>query len=253
MISLLAHADHEHTAGLLTTMPVLAGLVAGAAHVFLGPDHMAAVAPLAVEQRRRPWAAGIAWGCGHSSGVWLLAVLALVFREALPIDAISGWSERLVGIVLVVVGLWGVHRVIRLHVHTHEHAHRSADGELHTHEHTHAHAKPLGRGREHTHDAQTPAHGHTHGLLGIGALHGLAGTAHLLGILPALAMPSRASAVAYVIAFGIGSIVGMGVFTSALGLFVRAANMASRVATKAVLALTSLASIAVGGYWLWNA
>ena len=43
----------------------------------------------------------------------------------------------------------------------------------------------------------------------MGVLHGVAGTSHFLGVLPALAMPTRAAALVYIAAFGGGSILAM--------------------------------------------
>ena len=66
----------------------LAGLAAGLIHVLSGPDHLAAVAPLA-GGRGRAWRAGFLWGLGHSGGVLAVGLLALALRGALPIDALS--------------------------------------------------------------------------------------------------------------------------------------------------------------------
>lgn len=252
MIWLLAHGGHEHAEPIATSLPIVAGVIAGAAHVFLGPDHLAAVAPLASERTRRPWLGGVLWGLGHSGGVWLLALLALVFREALPLDWLSAWSERLVGVVLIGVGLWGLRRVLRLHVHSHVHTHAGPDGAEHSHEHVHVHAVAV-PDAGHEHSGERDRHGHGHGMLGIGALHGIAGTAHLLGVLPALAMPDRASAVAYVVSFGVGSIAGMGVFTTGLGMLVRATDHAGRGLSRGVMMLSSVAAVLVGGFWLIGA
>ena len=41
---------------------VLTGLAAGGTHVVTGPDHMAAVAPLAIDSKRKSWKAGLMWG-----------------------------------------------------------------------------------------------------------------------------------------------------------------------------------------------
>src|SRR6185436_14516327 len=85
----------------------LAGLAAGLLHVFSGPDHLAAVAPLAADARNH-WRAGLQWGVGHTAGVLLIAALLLMIREQLPLDAISAYSERIVGIALIAVGAWGI-------------------------------------------------------------------------------------------------------------------------------------------------
>ena len=112
-------------------LTALSGLVAGAFHVLSGPDHLAAVAPLAAADRARSLRAGWTWGLGHASGVMVVAVLAVLLREALPpVADISAWGERLVGGALIALGLWSLSRAARLrrapHTHgatRHEHVH----------------------------------------------------------------------------------------------------------------------------------
>ena len=67
----------------------VAGLSAGAIHVLAGPDHLAAVAPLAADREQRPWAAGLLWGLGHAAGVVVVGVAALLLREVLPVERLS--------------------------------------------------------------------------------------------------------------------------------------------------------------------
>jgi ABC-type nickel/cobalt efflux system permease component RcnA len=218
-----------------------AGLVAGMVHVLSGPDHLAAIAPLAADGRRATWKAGFVWGLGHTSGVLLVGGLALLVREVLPIEAISSVSERLVGVALIGVGLWGLRRALasRLHVHEHEH-----DGSSHAHVHVHA-----GRDAHAPHD-DTPGHDHMHASLGFGVLHGLAGSSHVLGVLPALALPTRTAAVAYLLAYGVGSVAAMTAFSSAIGALAgRARTRGSRLYQR-MLYTCSGAAILVGAAWL---
>ena len=91
-----------------------------------GPDHLAAVAPLAVKAHGSAWRSGIRWGVGHSAGVALVGVIALAFREVLPIESLSGWSERLVGVLLLGLGVWALRQGLRVQIHVHAHVH---DGE----------------------------------------------------------------------------------------------------------------------------
>lgn len=235
----LGHGDHG-AIPWAASAPLIAGLVAGAIHVLTGPDHLAAVAPLAVHERgsgRRAWRSGLWWGVGHSGGVWILAAVALAFREVIPLDLISGWSERLVGLVLIGVGLWAIRGAVR--VHTHEHTH---DGVKHRHLHAHA----VTGDHEHTH-----AHsGHAHAPLGIGLLHGLAGTSHLVGVLPSLLMPTRGAAIMYVLAYGVGSIASMAGFAHALGLVLGSIREGGERLLRRALGLTGAAAIGVGVWWL---
>lgn len=220
-------------------LTLLTGLTAGSAHVLSGPDHLAAIAPLAVDQRRKTWRVGLSWGVGHSTGVWVLAILALFFREALPIDLLSSWGERLVGFVLIGLGLWGLRRLLRTHVHSHVHEH---DGVRHAHVHVHD-DRP---GEDHP-----LAHSHSHSALGIGTLHGLAGTSHLLGVLPALLLPTRSAAAAYVFSFGIGSIVSMTAFAWGVGRLAHLLHGIGDRGYRLLLGGCSVGSILIGFYWCW--
>src|SRR5688572_6328937 len=95
-----------------------AGLAAGLLHVFAGPDHLAAVAPLVAAENGQPalsetlasrarqgrvegWRTGLQWGIGHTFGVLLIALLLLLIRDQLPLEIISANSERLVGVALI--------------------------------------------------------------------------------------------------------------------------------------------------------
>ena len=97
------------------------------------------------------------------------------------------------------------------------------------------------------------AHHHArHGLaaLWIGGIHGLAGSAHILGLFPALALPSRASSLAYMGGFGLGAIVAMVAFASALGLAAARLAAFGHRGYQALLGGASAASIVLGGFWL---
>jgi len=224
---------------------IIAGLSAGAIHVLAGPDHLAAVAPLAAG-RERPWAAGFLWGLGHASGVLVVGVAALLLRELLPVERLSASSERLVGVVLIVIGVWGIRQATKQQAHVHEHQH---DGHRHAHVHVHPRLADHDAPRAHA-----PAADHVHvrakAAFGVGVLHGLAGTAHFLGILPALAFVERSSAVAYIAAFGVGTVMAMTLFAALIGWVAsRFARGGARL-YRALLFTFGTAAIAVGVVWL---
>ena len=117
--------------GAEVMLTALSGLVAGVFHVLSGPDHLAAVAPLAAADRAHSLRAGWTWGLGHAAGVVVVAMLAVLLRDALPpVADISAWGERLVGGALIALGLWSLSHAARLrrspHTHgatRHEHVH----------------------------------------------------------------------------------------------------------------------------------
>ena len=169
---------------------VVTGALAGFFHVLAGPDHLAAVAPLAVDGRRRGWVAGWTWGVGHASGVVVVALLAVLLRDVLPpIEAISAGANGSSGAALIVVGFWALRRSMRSRPAPHVH------GPV-QHDHLHVQAGPGWIRRL----------GHAHASFCLGVLHGVAGSSHFFGVIPALALPTRAAAVTYIAAFGAGTV-----------------------------------------------
>ncbi len=214
-------------------LAAFSGFIAGLIHVVSGPDHLAAVAPFAVDNPRRSWRIGFLWGIGHTGGVWIIGILFFFLRELLPVELLSSWSERLVGVILLAVGFWGLRRVWQQKLHIHKHSH---DGETHLHFHIHS-------------DKEHKSHRHAHAPFGIGIMHGLAGSSHLIGVLPALMLPSRSASLAYVITYGISSIIIMTVYSSLIGVLVQRYAVTEKV-YKGVMNGFALLAIAVGAYWL---
>jgi hypothetical protein len=87
-------------------------------HVLTGPDHLSALATLSANVHNIEQAAwlGIRWGIGHSTGLLLVAILLLLFNNHPADDTIevpkylSTFFETLVGIFLIFLGTYGIHR-----------------------------------------------------------------------------------------------------------------------------------------------
>jgi hypothetical protein len=214
-------------------LTVLTGAAAGFFHVLSGPDHLAAVAPLAVEDRKRGWWAGCTWGIGHASGVVVVAVIAVLLREVLPsIDVISAWGERMVGAALIAIGLWALRRSVHLERSPHSHGRVS-------HDHLHVRTGP----------AWVRRLGHAHASFCMGVLHGVAGSSHFFGVLPALALPTGRAALIYIGAFGIGTVAAMTMFAAAVGLLGVHTRPNPRL-HRAMMAAAAALAMVVGGVWL---
>ena len=196
---------------MTSLLALAAGLAAGSFHVLAGPDHLAAVAPIVAGDDRVAWRAGLSWGLGHTAGVLLVGMLLVAFRELLPLEALSAWSERLVGVALLAVGLWGLWRARRPHAHQHM--------------------------------SSTPS-------FAMGTLHGVAGSSHLYGVLPSLVFASRVDSLVYLAGFGAGAIAAMTAFAAVLGSLAQAGGRSHQSVRQAVLYATSAAAVVVGGVWL---
>lgn len=217
-------------------LAAITGLIAGIIHVWSGPDHLAAIAPLAVRKPNRSWIPGARWGLGHSVGVGIIGLLSLWLRNLIPRELISQWGERLVGIMLIGIGYWALRKALRIHAHEHEH-----DGDRHIHLHAHA---------RHIPHEQPAAHLHTHAALGIGILHGLAGSSHFVGVLAALAFPTNAQAVAYLAAFAAGTIISMATFSWLIGSLTSRYAAGSAKIYRGLMSACAASAMAVGCFWL---
>ncbi|MDD4740249.1 MAG: sulfite exporter TauE/SafE family protein [Bacteroidales bacterium] len=232
----------------------ITGLTAAAAHVVSGPDHLAAVTPLAIESRRKAWGIGLAWGAGHTLGILLIGILFLLFRDVIPVERISEHSELLVGIILILIGAWAISKVFikSKNHHHHPHMHTTEDGAyIHQHDHDH---------NQNTEHVAAEAHRHQHARrhrqnikasLGVGVFHGLAGVSHLLAILPTLALPTKMDAALYLIGFGVGTLAAMMLFAAILGFVSGKTAIAGRAATHNLLRIVGgAAAIIIGIWWI---
>ena len=216
--------------GTVSSMiPILTGLAAGGLHVFSGVDHLAALAPLAVEDPSKAGRTGGFWGLGHGLGVVIVGGIGLVLRSLVDITAWSAWAEFLVGFLLIGVGVWAIYRAGRIQIHEHPHVHS---------EESHGHV--------HSHDPGEQTHHHA--ALGVGLLHGMAGSGHLFGVLPALALPTT-QAVIYLMAYLVAAVVSMGTFAYGLGVLAR------RSGTEWITRLmysSGVLAILVGVFWIFR-
>ena len=150
------------------------------------------------------------------------------------------------GLVLIAIGVWGIRQAMRQRVHVHEHHH---DGHRHVHVHGHHHAADHEAPHAHG-EAGAHLHVQTRAAFGVGILHGLAGSAHFLGILPALAFTAKSSALAYVTAFGVGTIAAMTLFAALIGWVARRFSRSGARLYRGLLFTFGVAAIAVGLFWL---
>ncbi|MBW3630561.1 MAG: hypothetical protein KY464_14855, partial [Gemmatimonadetes bacterium] len=101
-----------------------------------------------------------------------------------------------------------------------------------------------------------PAQGHSHphgprqGSAWVGAAHGLAGTAGVVTLLPVAFISSPWLAGGYLLAFGLGTVVSMGLYALVAGLLFHRAGMRSPALGKGLRLIASLASICVGVLWM---
>lgn len=190
--------------------------VLGLVHAF-DADHVMALSVFATRKEggREGLRAGLRWATGHGLVLLCVGLALLLLGRSLP-PAIAIATERLVGIAMIVLGLMVWIDLARRRSHLHFHAH----DDLLPHAHWHMHDddgrdRGVGHSAGHDHD---DGHGHDHGALMVGALHGLAGSAPILAVLPAAAR-SPLLGLAYLVIFALGVALAMAIVSGLIGKF----------------------------------
>lgn len=205
----------------------------------LDADHVVAVSTLASLRPglRACLRFALRWSLGHGATLLMLGGVSVGLGLVIP-DGFAAAAEVGVGAVLIALGAFVLRDLVRrgAHVHFHEHDHLPA----HAHWHTH------GRG-----EAHTVAHRHRHGAVLVGALHGAAGSAPLLALVPAISQGSPGAALVYLGAFSLGVLGSMLVFGGILGsVFVRLVRSARVWPLRLVTGGSACGSIALGTWLL---
>ena len=154
-------------------------LLVGFGHAFEA-DHLLAVSTLISRSKstRDVASSGFIWGLGHTSTIFFIGLLFIVFNVQ-QLKLYFDYFEILVGIMLI---LLGIYRIIKMN-----------NGTQEAHEH------------------------HEREAYSIGLIHGLAGSGGLI-LLVMTDLNSTQDALAYLALFGIGSAIGMSVAASILRL-----------------------------------
>src|SRR6201999_2853079 len=175
-----------------------------------------------------------------------VGVIVLLLRVTIP-ERIADWLEFGVALMIIALGVNALTRTFRGRAHAHAHSHGGAP-----HVHLHFHEPGTEHAATASHDARVGAHSHAVSRIGfkplaVGAMHGLAGSAALT-LLVLTQIKSAWLGLLYLFVFGAGSIVGMLLMSSLVGLpFALAARSVKRF-SRVLQAVAGVLSIAFG---LW--
>jgi hypothetical protein len=217
----------------------LLGLLLGMRHA-TDPDHVVAVTTILSREHRISAAAriGVIWGLGHTLTVLLVGAAIIIFKIAIP-TRLGLAMEFAVAVVLILLGVGVasnllsriVRHLLRLPAsdsnapvfHSHSHTHSDA-----THGHAHLHLQPHDH---HSSEAADPLSEETYPInetpqtfaarrpllrsFGVGLVHGLAGSA-AIALLVLAGIPQPLWATLYLAIFCLGTIIGMGLITTAI-------------------------------------
>ncbi|HVP44662.1 MAG TPA: hypothetical protein VMS96_14620 [Terriglobales bacterium] len=182
--------------GLLSIIAM--GFFLGMRHA-TDPDHVIAVTTIVGRQRNLARAAlvGAFWGLGHTLTIFVVGTAIILFNLVIP-PRVGLSMEFSVGIMLVVLGFLNIRGFLR--------SMPAHDPEVHPHPLSQTPLARLDRLF-----ARATLYQHLRPLV-VGIVHGLAGSA-AVALLVLTTVRDSTWAVAYLLVFGVGTIVGMMVIT----------------------------------------
>ena len=181
---------------MFEVMPLmLLALVLGFKHSY-DSDHLIAVSNILrkVDSVKSSVSIGLSWAIGHMLTATVITILLFAFSKSF-LNSVLPHFEKIVGILLIALGLFSLKDFLSFHSHRHSH------GSL-VHSHSHVHIK------------KNKNHAHAH-MFGIGIIHGLASNDELLMLFAAsLAIASMGSLILALGIFSLGVVAGMILFAA---------------------------------------
>lgn len=203
----------------------------------LDADHIMAVSGLSCARQglRNSMKFCVHWAIGHGTSLFLIGMAIFALGMTIP-DSLSRIAEFLVSAILILIGVWMFWDLFKQRAHLHFHQH----DRLPQHAHWHAHEKEdhITEGRD--------QHRHDHGAIIVGLLHGAAGSAPLLALIPLAQIGSVWLGITYLILFGIGVLTAMVIFGGLLGSSLKWLSQRGNYIILTVRSVVALGAIAVG-------
>ncbi len=204
----------------------------------LDADHIMAVTTLSSRQaqgkngnRWRTLRFCSQWALGHGGVLLLLGTVVLVAGISLP-PQLSMVAEKLVGVILIALGLWIFWQFYRNKLQLRVHSHDDVT---------------------HVHLAEPASNRHDHSPVLVGITHGLAGSAPVLALVPVANNGHGWFGLLYICLFSLGVLLSMFVFGLGFNTMQeRLEHYSTRLFNLSRLLMATL-SISFGSYWLFAA
>ena len=188
------------------------------------------------------------WAIGHGLTLIIIGCCVYLLGMAIP-NQLSLYAEHLVGVVLISIGIYLLLRLRQKNIHVHYHKH---DG-LPEHAHWHSHQHTLNIYSDKHADKQQHrkmAHRHNHSAVMVGVLHGIAGSAPLLVLIPIAQLENPVFGIIYLLVFSFSVLTCMALFGGMLGFFYQWMSLRGNRVIQRLRFSIALGAITVGGFLL---
>ena len=256
--------------------------------IIIGPDHLSALATLSVGSSWRSFSLGVRWGCGHSIGLIIMAIIFIALDGKFNLDSINVYTDAIVGIFMIALGLYGIFSAYKKE---RESTHLALMGENDSgleednenlnefgielsivpnetltqreppeNENEKENCILLAKEGKKSDDkiisssSKCPSLSSPNGqkcmALIVGIIHGIAGPGGILGVLPAVGLHDALKTWSYLGSFCISSILTMGIFAASYGEITGRLSADSSIIAFRLSIISSFFSIIVGILWI---
>jgi len=225
---------------------VLLGLFLGMRHS-TDPDHVVAVSTIASRERsvRHGALLGVFWGVGHTLTIFLVGSAIILFGLVIP-PRVGLSMEFFVALMLILLGVLNLTGALRWLTERFAPAGRSKTRET-------ANSGIFGKKAKSVLDRLINRYGSYQVFrpLVVGLVHGLAGSA-AVALLVLSTIRSPLWAIAYLLVFGFGTIIGMMLMTSAMAIPVAYTGRHSEVASRYLSPISGIVSTGFGLFLVYH-
>ncbi len=209
---------------LILNSAIISGLILGFSHVFAGPDHLAAITPLAIENRLKAWLIGLFWGIGHTIGLLFLGAIFIFLKETVSLNIISEYGSKVIGIVIIFIGIWSIYKIK---------FNNKSEG-------------------NHILNVKTNKQNIITSFF-IGIIHGISGVAHIMALSISLGFSETKESIYYAFSFCLSSVFAMIIYVLMLGYFSHKFSLNSNSNLyKNIKFITAILVIVIGIIWTFN-
>jgi ABC-type nickel/cobalt efflux system permease component RcnA len=224
---------------------------AGIVHA-LDADHVMAVTAIASKKLGMKAIVQLClkWSLGHGAVLLIIGGGIFIFGLNIPHE-LSQYAEKGVAVLLIAIGVWILRDLYKSHAHVHFHHHEG----LANHAHWHVKESNEKKASHNGSNIQAGAsnadieHKHDHKAVMVGVLHGFAGLAPLLAIIPMANQPVWLGLV-YLFIFSLGVFLSMLIFGGLLGKMLERLQGYGVISLNVIRGLIGLASIGLGLAWV---
>ena len=219
---------------------IFLGFSLGLMHA-LDADHVMAVSTLSNQKPslRRTVLFSANWAIGHGGVLVLSGLLLFGLGIALP-ESLIHLAEMSVGALLIFLGLFSFWQFKKQKLSLSSHRHGDIE---HQHWHEHSHTEKT--------DAAPTKDGHVPVMVGV--LHGLAGSAPALALIPAIGQSELSVVIGYLMMFSLGVMLSMMAFGLGFGGLQRLLKARYDLLFYWSRRVIALSSTVLGCFWLYQA